>query len=316
MGTMHPMTEFDGACRLDDWGLIRASGADAAGFLHTQLTSDVAHLGTGQARLAGYCSPKGRLLASFVIWHDPTGDLLLACSADVLAATLERLRKFVLRARCTLSDASTELRLHGVVGARAGTWLGDAARGAPWSRHESDGRIAVVLPQVDGRARALYVAAAAPDLPPIAVDAWRWLEVRSAIARIEAATVDRFVPQMLNYELLGGVDFKKGCYPGQEVVARSQYRGSVKRRSVLFEVDGAAAAGQDVFHDDDPTQPAGMVVNAAPQPRGFAAASLALVEVRLAALAGGSIRLGSADGPMLRQLEMPYPGALVAGTPE
>lgn len=303
---MNATIRFEGACRLDDWGLIRASGPDAASFLHAQLTNDVAHLGADQARLAGYCSPKGRLLASFVVWRDAGGDLLLACSADVLPATLKRLRMFVLRAKCVLSDASGDLALYGVVGARPGTWLGDAALGAAWSRHERDGCSAVVLPQAAGCTRVLCAATAPPDLPALPGSVWRWLEVRSGIARIEAATAEQFVPQMLNYELLGGVDFRKGCYPGQEIVARSQYRGSIKRRSVLFELDAGATAGQEVFHSDDPAQPAGMVVNASVPPAGVADGSLALVEVKLAALGGGSLHLGAVDGPALRRVEMPY----------
>lgn len=302
---------FEGACRLDDWGLIRASGVDAASFLHAQLTNDVTHLGPGQARLAGYCSPKGRLLASFVVWRDAGGDVLLACSADVLHATLERLRMFVLRSKCVLSDASAELPLYGLVGARAGAWPRDATPAAAWTTREFAGLPAIALPDAAGCARALCVADRAPDLPPLAPEVWRWLEVRSAIARVVAATTEQFVPQMLNYELLGGVDFQKGCYPGQEIVARSQYRGSIKRRSLLFEVDAAAQPGQAVFGSDDPTQPAGMVVNAAFQPAGFAAASLVLVEVKLAAL-DGSVHLGSPDGAALRRVDMPYVVAIEA----
>lgn len=310
---MKPTIDFEGACRLDDWGLIRANGTDAASFLHSQLTNDVANLDTTQARLAGYCSPKGRLLASFVVWRDAAGDILLACSADVLPATLKRLRMFVLRAKCTLSDASAELPLYGLVGARAGAWLGDAAPDAlAWSRHERAGLTAIALPEAAGCTRVLCASTTVPDMPALSADAWRWLEVRSAIARIEAATVEQFVPQMLNYELIGGVDFQKGCYPGQEIVARSQYRGSIKRRSLLFEVDGEARAGQEIFQRDEPAQPAGMIVNAAPQPAGFAARSLALVEVRLAAF-GGDIRVGSIDGPSLRRVDMPYAVPIEAG---
>jgi len=128
--------------------------------------------------------------------------------------------------------------------------------------------------------------------------------VRSGIPFIEAATVDQFVPQMLNYELVGGVDFQKGCYPGQEVVARSQYRGTIKRRMFLFECDAPVSAGQEVFHSGDAGQPAGMVVNAAPllDRAGFAV----LAEVKLAALASGDLHVGAADGAALRLDTLPY----------
>ncbi len=309
---MNPPDALDGVCRLADWGLIRASGSDAASFLHGQLTTDVVNLDPTHARLAGYCSPKGRLLASFVMWRDATGDVMLACSADLLPATLKRLRMFVLRSRCVLSDASEALPLYGLAGPRAIAWLGDVAPDAPWGKREREGLAAVALPDAGGHARVLCASTTAPDLPPLAPEAWRWLEVCSGIARIEQATVEQFVPQMLNYELLGGVDFQKGCYPGQEIVARSQYRGSIKRRSVLFETDSAAKAGAEVFLADDATQPAGMIVNAASRPAGVASGSLALVEIKLSALAGGSIRVGSVDGPELRRVDMPYPIPLEA----
>jgi folate-binding Fe-S cluster repair protein YgfZ len=116
---------------------------------------------------------------------------------------------------------------------------------------------------------------------------------------------------MLNYELLGGVDFKKGCYPGQEVVARSQYRGTIKRRTFLFESDGAAIAGQEIFHSADPGQPAGKVANAVPRPNGAGGSGL-LAEIKLAAMNQGTLHLGSAEGPLLQQIEMPYQVTLEA----
>jgi folate-binding protein YgfZ len=117
------------------------------------------------------------------------------------------------------------------------------------------------------------------------------------------ATVEQFVPQMVNLELVGGVDFQKGCYPGQEVVARSQYRGTLKRRMQRFDADATLAPGVEVFHAADPGQPAGMVVNAAPAPGGGWSA---LVEVKLAALDGGGLHAGGADGALLRRAALPY----------
>jgi folate-binding protein YgfZ len=297
----------DGAVRLADWGLIRARGADAASFLHGQLTQDIEHLGDGDARLAGYCSAKGRLLASFIVWRAGPGEILLACSADLLPATLKRLSMFVLRAKCKLSDASADLPLHGLAGPSATRWLADAAPAAPWQRRPlgANGHV-VRLPDVGGTAR--YLAAlppgdAAPALPELDAADWAWLEARSGVGRIVAATVEQFVPQMINLEVVGGVNFKKGCYPGQEVVARSQYRGTLKRRAFLFEADAAMAPGQEVFGSSDAEQPAGMVANAAPADGG---AHLGLVELKLAALEGGSLHLGRADGPALRPVALPY----------
>lgn len=302
---MNSPDSIHGAAPLSDWGVIRARGADAVSFLNGQLTSDIATLDATQARLAGYCSPKGRLLASFIAWKDGD-DVLLACRAGVLPATLKRLAMFVLRAKCTLSDASGEVPLVGLVGSSAidaGT-LPPAA----WLRTDHQGCALIRLPDGNGATRALLAGGPAGQLaaaaPALALDTWRWLEVSSGVASIELATVDQFVPQTINFELVGGVSFRKGCFPGQEVVARSQYRGTVKRRGFLFDCDATAGAGQELFHSDDPAQPAGMVVNAAP---GLDGGSRVLAQVKLSALESGTLHLGSADGPVLRRIALPYP---------
>lgn len=301
----------DGALPLADWGLIRAEGADAASFLHSQLTQDVAHLDDRHARLAGYCSAKGRLLATFVMWRAAPEQISLACSADLLAATLKRLSMFVLRAKCRLSDASATIALYGLAGASAKAWLGDAAPAGPWGKVAIGEAQAIRLPDVEDTARWLYAAPAdlpPPPLPALDAQAWSWLEVRSGIPRVTAATAEQFVPQMLNLELLGGVDFNKGCYPGQEVVARSQYRGTLKRRTYLMRGAAAVAPGTEVFHSADPAQPSGMVVLAAPTADGHC---VALVELKIAALEGGTLHAGSADGALLTPQPLPYP--LAAG---
>ena len=299
MNTSHAT---DGIAPLAHFGLIRARGADAVKFLHGQLTNDVSGMGLTQARLAGFCTAKGRLQASFIVWKLADDELLLACAASVLPATLKRLSMFVMRSQCKLTDAGTELSLLGATGTSAAELLADAPA---WGVRATPGGTLVRLPDADGVARALLAVAPA-DAPAAdrTADAWRLLEVRSGIPLIEAATVEQFVPQMLNYELIGGVDFQKGCYPGQEIVARSQYRGTIKRRMFLFECDALAHAGQEVFHSDDASQPAGMVVNTAALPGG--AGSAALVEVKLAALAAGSLHLARIGGAVLRAAALPY----------
>ncbi|MDQ6628853.1 MAG: folate-binding protein [Pseudomonadota bacterium] len=301
---MDSTLSLHGVCDIADWGVIRADGVDADKFLQGQLTNDVIGLDAAHARLAGFCSAKGRLQASFVVWRTGDDGFLLACSRSLLAPTLKRLSMFVLRARCKLSDASGTLTLRGAAGTAADGLLGDLG---VWSRRDLDGRTAIRLPDADGVKRALLVAAAGPDAAPVAggltIDAWRWLEVRSGVVTIEAATVDRFVPQMVNYEIVGGVDFQKGCYPGQEVVARSQYRGTTKRRTLLFDTDQTAVAGQDVVSSAVPGEPVGTVASAAAWP-GRPGGS-ALVEVRLSAL-DTDLHLGSVDGPLLRRAELPY----------
>jgi folate-binding protein YgfZ len=297
-------TSLQGAVRLADLGVIRAAGADAATFLHSQLTSDILALDSTQARLAGHCSAKGRLLASFIVWRRGVDELLLACSADLLAPALKKLSMFVLRARCKLTDASAEVALYGLAGETAAAWLGDAAPRAPWQRSDVARAQVIRLPDGAGEPRYLWAAPLdepAPALPVLPAGAWEWMEVHSGVPRIVAATVEQFVPQMVNFEVVGGVNFQKGCYPGQEVVARSQYRGTVKRRALLFRLDAAGAAGQEVFAADDPRQPAGMIVNAASLD-GHAA----LVELKLSA-AESELRLGAADGAGLHRQPLPYP---------
>jgi folate-binding protein YgfZ len=303
---MTATTALQGALRLTDWGLIRAQGPDAASFLHGQLTQDTNSLRQGTARLAGYCSAKGRLLASFIVWRGDGDTFYLACSADLLAPTLKRLSMFVLRAKCKLSDATADLPLYGLAGSAATTWLGDAAPAVAWASASLGAGQVTRLPDVDGTPRWLLAQPAdalAPALPALPADAWAALEVRSGVVRITAATVEQFVPQMVNLELVGGVNFQKGCYPGQEIVARSQYRGTLKRRSMVFHSVAPLAIGQEVFHSDDPAQPAGLVALAATRPEG---GSSALVEIKLSALEAGSLHAGAADGPLLQRGNLPY----------
>ena len=297
---------FDGAVRLYEWGVIRAQGADAASFLHGQLTQDIAHLDERQARLAGYCSAKGRLLATFVAWREQPEQILLACSADLLPATLKRLSMFVLRAKCKLSDASDEFALYGLTGASASAWLGGSAPASPWAMGRAGTARVIRLPDADATARwlcAVPLEMPAPRMAELDARTWQWIEVRSGVPRLTAATSEQFVPQMLNLELLGGVNFHKGCYPGQEVVARSQYRGTLKRRTYLVDSTAALRPGMEVFHSGDPSQPAGMVVLAASGRDGRHAA---LVELKIAATEDGELHAGAIDGTRLWLQPLPY----------
>ena len=319
-----PLTEHAGRVRLPDWGVIAARGPDAADFLHGQLTQDLKTLGQDRARLAGYCSPKGRLLATFIVVRGREDELLLLCSADVLAATLKRLSMFVLRARCKLADATAEFALRGEWSAGSaepgtGSWPAEA-----WGVTREEDSLRVRLPDAAGVARALRIQAggaspgplaASTAPPPLEADSkglaeyWQWLEVCSGVPRIVARTADQFVPQMVNLQAVGGVNFQKGCYPGQEVVARSQYRGTLKRRGFLLESGMALQPGDEVYAADDPGQPAGLVALAAAVP-GRPGAWQAFAEVKIAAAEADALHLGAADGPRLRLLPLPYPVAI------
>lgn len=267
--TTSSVPALDGIAPISQLGVIRAVGEDAASFLHGQLTQDFALLDARHARLAAFCSAKGRMLASFIGFRHGTDEILLVCDRSLLAPTLKRLSMFVLRAKCRLSDATADFALHGLAGSAAEAFL--AAGTAPWTRTtEADATVVALYPAA-GRSRALWVAPAgtpAPQGPALSEAQWQWSEVQSAVATLSAPVVDAFVPQMLNYESVGGVNFKKGCYPGQEVVARSQFRGTLKRRAYLVHADQPLAAGQEVFAPDEPEQATGTVVQAAAAPGG------------------------------------------------
>jgi folate-binding protein YgfZ len=295
---------LNGIAPLPHLGVIRAEGEDAAKFLHGQLTQDFSLLGLSEARLAAFCSAKGRMQASFVAFKRSHTEIVLVCSRDLLPQTLKRLSMFVLRAKVKLSDASGELALYGV----AGTALQTLAPGAhqPWSRTEAGDATLVHLYPADGVARALWLAPAAapaPAGPVLRPDDWLWSEVRSGVATVTQPIFEAFVPQMLNYESLGGVNFKKGCYPGQEVVARSQFRGTLKRRGYLAHSDAPMQAGQEVFDAADASQPCGVVAQAAAAPEGGFDAIVSLQT----ASAQGALQLGTPGGAALTLLSLPYP---------
>ncbi len=299
-----------GRCPLPHWGVIQAQGEEAAHFLHNQLTQDVLLLPVGQSRLAAFCSAKGRVQASFVVIKTAPDTVLLVMSQDLLAQTLKRLSMFVMRAKVKLTDASAQYHLRGLIGASVPSEVRDASPWQTWA-HEDAFAVALYPAKWAGLAisRALWVAPvdrSLPAEPDISTDVWSWLEILSGVTLIGQAVFELFVPQMLNYESVGGVNFKKGCYPGQEVVARSQFRGTLKRRTALVHSPVALAAGQEVFSPADPEQACGTVVLAAARPAGIGAGFEALVSGTLESMAAGW-RLGAADGPELALLTLPYP---------
>jgi hypothetical protein len=294
---------LNGIAALPHLGVIRAEGEDAAKFLHGQLTQDFSLLGLSEARLAAFCSAKGRMLASFVAFKRSHTDIWLVCSRDLLAPTLKRLSMFVLRAKVRLSDASDAVALYGLAGAT----LQALAPGEhkPWTRVDLGAASLVYLHLADGVPRAMWAAPAGTPAPvgaPLSPGDWLWGEVRSGVATVTQPIVEAFVPQMLNYESLGGVNFKKGCYPGQEVVARSQFRGTLKRRGYLAHSDAAMQAGQEIYEAADDDQPCGLVAQAAAAPGGGVDAIVSLQT----ASAQGVLQLGQPGGPALTLLPLPY----------
>jgi hypothetical protein len=297
---------------LADQGLIRATGEEAAGFLHNLLTNDINHIPADGARHAGMCTAKGRLIASFLIWREGT-DYLLQLSADILPAIHKKLSMYVLRSKVKLLDASDERVLIGVSGPQAETLIRGlgAQPGSAMSSAAFDGGTSVRL---DGQRFVLAVAAAAAEAvwaklaagaKPAGLAAWRLTEIAAGQPRLVAATQEAFVPQMINYELpgVGGVSFQKGCYPGQEIVARTQYLGKVKRRMYRAKLDAAFPPGTDVFTPEAGTQHCGALVSVAPAPEG---GYECLLVVQSSGMEAGEVHVGSPDGPKAAFLSLPY----------
>lgn len=293
-----------GACALPHLGIISADGPDAVSFLHNQLTHDFALLKSDQVRLCGYCSPKGRLLASFVGYRRTDEQVLLVCSRDLLAQVLKRLSMFVLRAKVRLSDATDRFTLRGLVGAPVSARMPQDAAMSPWKRLSLDGADLLTLYPALGLPRALWVGEHPPpvDTPELAIEDWLALDVLSGVAQVQAATTEAFVPQMINHESVDGVSFQKGCYPGQEVVARSQFRGAIKRRGQLFVSPTPQPVGAELFLANDPTQPCGMVAQSAP----WKGQTVLIASVQLQALESTDTSLQDAQGHRLTLLPLPY----------
>jgi len=301
---------------LADLGLIALTGEDAASFLHTQLTNDVQNLAAGQARLAGYCSPKGRLLATFLMWK--SGDsILLQLPRSLQAAIQKRLQMFVMRAKAKLADVSDAQVILGLAGNAAGAALAPwfpALPAGPYAKVDNEHGTLIRVADAGSAPRYQWIASPAhaiaawpqlsKSLQPVAASAWRLGDILAGVPQITLPTQEQFVPQMINFEVIGGVNFKKGCYPGQEIVARSQYLGKLKRRAVLASVAATGiAAGAEVFSSADPDQPCGMIVNAEADSAG---SSRCLLEIKLAALENGTIHLGSTGGAQLQFQALPY----------
>lgn len=298
---------------LTDLGLIAFTGEDATHFLHNQLTNDVEHLSAEEARLAGYCTPKGRLLATLLMWKNADAIVLLM-PRQILPAIQKRLGMYVLRAKVKVADITGDSALLGIGGSLAAdalkTHFADLP-GTPYAKIETEGGTLIRVADATGLPRYLWIAAAeraiaawpslTAKLKALGTSAWRLTDIQAALPQIVLETQDKFVPQMINFEVVGGVNFKKGCYPGQEIVARSQYLGKLKRRMMPALVDGDAAAGMDVFSEADPEQPCGMIVNAERSGR----QSAVLVELKTAEL-GSPIHLGSISGPTLAMQVLPY----------
>jgi folate-binding protein YgfZ len=304
---------------LHDLGIIRIAGTDAESFLQAQLTQSVADLDEHHSRLAGWCSPKGRLLALFRVLRTD-GDFRLILPREIIPDVLRRLRLFVLRAHVALEDESAVTGIVGVAGAEAHTLLADHAGTIPAAMDEvgSAGDLQLLrLPDPEPRylllapedqLQALWTSLARHALP-VASEVWRLLDIRAGLPQVTADARERHIPQMLNLEPLQGLSYRKGCYPGQEIVARTHYLGRLKRRMYRGSLAGAGVppVGAPVRDSSDRAQ--GEVLLAAAT-EGDSVELLAVIR------ADAEARELTVDGRPLTLLTLPYPPPDTGGADE
>ncbi|GHT88904.1 folate-binding protein [Betaproteobacteria bacterium] len=295
-------------------GLLHAEGEDAKTFLHNLLSNDVAKLPADGAQWTSFNTPKGRMLASFLLWPDDTG-YSLALAADITPALLEKLQRYILRSKVKLTDASATRALIGLIGPQAAATLEKVGlpRPATLLHQATNDGVRVLHLSADtclldlavDRAADIFTALTQAGAQAASSASWQLAMIRAGIPLITAATQEAFVAQMLNYELIGGVSFKKGCYPGQEIIARAQHIGEVKRRLYRLAFSTATAdalaPGAELVSGQDSV---GTVVNAALLPDGSGEA-LAVIH-KSCVNAGNEIFLGSPDGSRASVLDLPY----------
>src|SRR4051812_30640740 len=296
---------------------ILVRGEDAESFLQGQLSNDIRQVSAAQGQLAAYCTPKGRVLATFSVWPHDRG-YVLRLPADLAGPIRKRLQMYILRSRVVLEDVSGDVALLGLTGPESVPLFREQIGAPPDVPFEVVGRggltamalpgerIQIALPASE--AAALWDRLIAGGCAPAGQDAWDCAGIAAGVVTVLSATSDQFIPQMLNLELAGAVAFDKGCYPGQEIVARSQYRGTVKRRLHRFASLQSTHAGVAMVAADGSV--AGMVVNAARTRNG----GYELLGVVSQDGAEGPLRL-SQEAPALQPLPLPYalPTAARAG---
>lgn len=294
-------------------GLIALRGDDVQDFLQGQLTSDMRALSEAGAQWSGYCSPKGRLLANFLLWKRE-GEVFMQLPPELRESIQKRLTLFVLRAKVKLREASNDWVRLAMSGADAQRAIADVLGPVPadtlGAAHHAAGSVIrigadkFVLALRPERAEAIWQGLAA-RATPVGAPAWDWLRLVAGIPVILPPTQDAFVPQMVNYELIGGVSFQKGCYPGQEIVARTQYLGKLKRRLFLAHIDAESTPqpADDLYSDTLPDQACGQILNVARAPGG---GHDALAVILVDSAKSATVHWRRPDGPPLAMRPLPY----------
>jgi tRNA-modifying protein YgfZ len=288
-------------CRLSGLAALRIEGDDAQAFLQGQLSSDVAALVPSTSQWSTYNSPKGRMLASLRLWRNHDGSFGALIADDLAATVARRLAMFVLRAKVRIADQSPSHAVIGVGGPAAGSVVAGAGRRATLVALD-ERRFVLVAENETARVVSddlARVAAVADEM------VWRWLAIVAGVPLVTASTSDQFVPQMLNWDALGGINFQKGCYPGQEIVARMRYLGRLKERLYGFRVGAnrEPEAGERIFGAAFGATACGTVINASPAPDG---GYVLLAVVQTSAIEAGGLALAAADGLPLTPFALPY----------
>jgi tRNA-modifying protein YgfZ len=307
-------------CDLSQFGTLRVSGVDAEPFLQSLLSNDIREVSAKRAQFSSFNSAKGRMLATMLIWRDGE-DYLLQLPHSLTEAIRKKLSMFVLRAKVKITDASNEVISLGLSGTSAQEVLREQFGELP-QQLLSLTRIELgsVMKIDDTRMQITTTAQHAPSLweilshhaQPVGSGCWDWLNIRSGIPTILRQTQEQFVAQMVNFDLIGGVSFKKGCYPGQEIVARMQYLGKLKRRMYLarlgyqarLESSDIPQAGDELFSADMEGQASGMIVNASPAPSG---GYDVLATVQINSRESQVVHWKSLGGEALQFMPLPYP---------
>jgi len=293
-------------------GLIRFSGEEAQPFLHNQLTCDVAALAPGSSTYGAHCTAQGRALASFLLWRSEQG-FFMQLPSSLREPVQKQLSKFILRSKVKVEDVSSDRALIGIAGKDAAALVQQVLGTVPKSPHDvvhADGMTALCLPVdryqiVVSREHAPRLAEELGAAGKAGPEHWEWLVIRAGIPVILPETQEQFVPQMVNLDLIGGVSFQKGCYPGQEIVARMHYRGTLKQRMYLanIAVQQHSQPGDKLFSPGFGEQASGTIVNAARSPE---SGHDVLAVVQIASAGRGDIHWKTPDGPALKLLPLPY----------
>jgi folate-binding protein YgfZ len=296
--------------------VIGIEGPDAQGFLHGQLTCDLNALAPDHSTYGAYCTPKGRVLATFLLWRTDTG-YFMQLPAALRDAIQKRLSMYVLRAKVKVFDAGSRWIMAGISGKEARSRIEGVLGVAPRNEHELAHALNAMAIRLPLERYAVFVPPddAAGLLAKLGQDAeaagpgyWDWLDIRAGVPTVTPATQEEFVPQMVNLDLIGGLSFSKGCYPGQEIVARMHFLGRLKARMYLAHLavpPGADAprAGDKLYSSDLGTQSGGMIVNAAPAPAG---GFDVLAVIQISSAQGSTVRWKLPDGVALELLPLPY----------